>query len=46
MEVDLDINHYDLDSLVGLFKIPIDFNVEHLKHAKKTVLAREIDWDR
>ena len=35
MEVDLDINHYDLDSLVGLFKIPIDFNVEHLKHAKK-----------
>ena len=43
MEVDLDINHYDLDSLVGLFKIPIDFNVEHLKHAKKTVLAMHPD---
>ena len=43
MEVDLDINHYDLDSLVGLFKIPIDFNVEHLKQAKKTVLAMHPD---
>ena len=43
MEVDLDINHYDLESLVGLFKIPIDFNVEHLKQAKKTVLAMHPD---
>ncbi len=43
MEVDLDINHYDLDNLVGLFKIPIDFNVEHLKQAKKTVLAMHPD---
>ena len=43
MEVDLDINHYDLDSLIGLFKIPIDFNVDHLKKAKKTVLAMHPD---
>jgi hypothetical protein len=43
MEVDLDINHYDLDSLVALFKIPINFNVQHLKQAKKTVLAMHPD---
>jgi len=43
MEVDLDITHYDLDSLVGLFKIPIHFNVKHLKQAKKTVLAMHPD---
>ena len=43
MEVDLDINHYDLESLVALFKIPIHFKVEDLKKAKKTVLAMHPD---
>ncbi len=43
MEVDLDINNYDLDSLVALFKIPIHFEEHHLKQAKKTVLAMHPD---
>jgi hypothetical protein len=43
MEVDLDINNYDLDSLVTLFKIPIHFEEHHLKQAKKTVLAMHPD---
>ena len=36
MELDLDINHYDLESLVGLFKIPMQFGETDLKSAKKT----------
>ena len=43
MEVDLDINNYDLDSLVTLIKIPIHFEEHHLKQAKKTVLAMHPD---
>ena len=43
MEVDLDINHYDLESLVGLFKIPIQFDENNLRNAKKIVLATHPD---
>lgn len=46
MDVDLDISHYDLESLVNLFKIPIHFTEEHLKHAKKIVLATHPDKSR
>ena len=43
MEVDLDINHYDLASLLGLFKMPLDFNADDLRRAKKIVLATHPD---
>tara|TARA_B100001758_G_C18416996_1_gene621058 strand:- start:12964 stop:13812 length:849 start_codon:yes stop_codon:yes gene_type:complete len=43
MEVDLNINHYDLESLVKLFKIPIQFDDNDLKRAKKVVLATHPD---
>jgi hypothetical protein len=46
MEVDLDINHYDLESLVGLFKIPMQFTELDLKRAKKIVLATHPDKSR
>ena len=46
MDVDLDISHYDLESLVNLFKIPIHFTEDHLKHAKKIVLATHPDKSR
>ena len=46
MDVDLDITHYDLESLVNLFKIPIHFTEEHLKDAKKIVLATHPDKSR
>ena len=32
MDIDLDINNYDLDSLVALFKIPIHFEEHHLNN--------------
>ena len=46
MDVDLDISHYDLESLVNLFKIPIHFTEDHLKYAKKIVLATHPDKSR
>ncbi len=46
MEVDLDINHYDLESLVGLFKIPMQFGEKDLKSAKKIVLSTHPDKSR
>ena len=46
MELDLDINHYDLESLVGLFKIPMQFGETDLKSAKKIVLAPDPDKSR
>ncbi len=46
MEVDLDIAHYDLESLVGLFKIPMQFGEADLKCAKKIVLATHPDKSR
>ena len=46
MELDLDINHYDLESLVGLFKIPMQFGETDLKSAKRIVLATHPDKSR
>lgn len=46
MEVDLDIEHYDLESLVKLFKIPMQFGEKDLKSAKKIVLATHPDKSR
>lgn len=38
MNMDLNIDHYDLDDLLALFKIPIHFDESDLKRAKQTVL--------
>ena len=46
MEVDLDIEHYDLESLVKLFKIPMQFCEKDLKIRKKIVLATHPDKSR
>jgi hypothetical protein len=43
MEIDLDIENYELSDILNLFKIPIDFNDSHLKNAKKTVLFTHPD---
>lgn len=36
--MDLDINNYNLDEILQLFKLPINFNEDHLKQAKQIVL--------
>lgn len=42
-ELDLDINNYDLEDILKLFKIPVNFNENHLKTAKKIVLKTHPD---
>ena len=33
--LDLDINNYNLNDLLNLFQLPMNFSEEHLKNAKK-----------
>jgi hypothetical protein len=42
-DLDLDINNYDLQDILKLFKIPIDFSEIQLKMAKMTVLKTHPD---
>jgi len=43
MEQDLDIENYNLSDILNLFKLPVDFNDEQLKNAKKIVLFTHPD---
>ena len=38
MSVDLDINNYNLEDILNLFKIPVNFDEQDLKRAKQVVL--------
>ena len=42
-DIDLNIDNYSLDDLLQLFKLPVDFQEEDLKRAKKTVLMTHPD---
>ena len=44
--MDLNIDNYDLNDILNLFHIPIAFNADHLKSAKKTVLKMHPDKSR
>lgn len=41
--IDLNINNYDLNDLLNLFKLPFHFKESHLKEAKKIVLKTHPD---
>jgi hypothetical protein len=41
--MDLNINNYDLDDILNLFKMPKNFDEEHIKNAKKIVLKTHPD---
>ena len=41
--MDLDINNYDLEDILNLFKIPLHFDETHLKQSKKIVLKTHPD---
>lgn len=43
MSVDLNIENYDLDDILNLFKLPSDFDETHLKKAKQVVLKTHPD---
>lgn len=43
MSVDLDINNYDLEDILNLFKVPPNFDESHLKMAKQVVLKTHPD---
>ena len=43
MNMDLNIDNYDLNDILKLFHIPIAFNADHLKSAKKVVLKMHPD---
>lgn len=43
MSVDLNIENYDLDDILNLFKLPSDFDESHLKRAKQVVLKTHPD---
>lgn len=43
MSVDLDINNYDLDDILNLFKLPQHFGEQDLKKAKQIVLKTHPD---
>ncbi len=42
-DIDLNIDNYSLDDLLQLFKLPLDFNEEDLKRAKRVVLMTHPD---
>ena len=44
--LDLDINNYDLNDILNLFKLEIDFDENDLKQAKKIVLQTHPDKSR
>ena len=41
--LDLDLDNYDLEDLLSLFKIPYNFGKDELKSAKRTVLQMHPD---
>ena len=41
--MDLDINNYELNDILRLFKLPVMFDDKHLKQAKITVLQMHPD---
>jgi len=41
--IDLDINNYELNDILNLFKLPVMFDDKHLKQAKITVLQMHPD---
>jgi len=43
MSVDLDIDNYNLEDILSLFKVPLNFNKEDLKTAKKMTLMTHPD---
>lgn len=43
MDMDLDINNYELTDILNLFKIPVLFNDKHLREAKVIVLQMHPD---
>lgn len=43
MNIDLNIDNYDLNDLLELFKLDFDFNTEDLKRVKKTVMQTHPD---
>jgi hypothetical protein len=45
-EMDLDINNYDLNDILRLFKMPTNFEEKHLKMAKQVVLKTHPDKSR
>lgn len=42
-ELDLDITNYSLDDLLSLFQMPMNFTLQDMKRAKKTVLMTHPD---
>ena len=46
MDMDLDINNYELADILNLFKIPVLFNDKHLREAKVVVLQMHPDKSR
>ena len=46
MDIDLDINNYELADILKLFKIPVLFNDKHLREAKVIVLQMHPDKSR
>ena len=43
MSVDLDISHYNLQDILSLFKVPINFDEQDMKRAKAIVLKTHPD---
>ena len=43
MNIDLNLDNYDLDDILNLFKISYDFNLDELKKAKRIVLQTHPD---
>jgi hypothetical protein len=43
LDLDLNIENYDLEDILNLFKIPSNFDENHLKNAKKMVLKMHPD---
>ena len=46
IDIDLDINNYELVDILNLFKIPVLFNDKHLREAKVIVLQMHPDKSR
>ena len=42
-QIDLDIDNYNLSEILALFKIPMDFNSQHLKQCKRLVIKMHPD---
>jgi hypothetical protein len=43
MDIDLNIENYDLNDLLSLFKLDFDFTADDLKHVKKSVMQTHPD---